>query len=303
MPKRKREEDEYDYGKYPGLSRYHMDHVPADFAQYGKQSVNDKGAGICSIVGAKVSMNKRQHTMQLCFRAEVPQNVHPAVIFRGKPYIDDDGNVDPRRPKQARLQERRQYHPDVTVYWDVKAYAGCAVSDAWLEDFQKQTKHVQKKRCLGLDHWSPQDNADYHANAKRMGIKLNYTPEDTTHLDAVTDAGPGNEVKKRVVKEYKADLESTPERLNAWKNGKVSASERRILFTHWLAKAWKEYTTECQDQITKAFKRCGQYNDMQGRENHLVKVQGVPNYEVPDKDSPQLEDPLRTKKKRKTSSN
>ena len=132
---------------------------------------------------------------------------------------------------------------------------------------------------------------------------MNYTPEDTNHLDAVTDAGPGNEVKKLIVKQYKADLESSTERLDAWKNGKVSASERRILFTHWLAKAWKEYTTECQAQITKAFKKCGQYNDMQGRENHHVKVQGVPKYKVPSKDSPQLENPLKTKKKRRKTNN
>ena len=61
-------------------------------------------------------------------------------------------------------------------------------------------------------------------------------------------------------------------------------------------KAQKEYTLASQDQITKAFKN----NDIHGRENHLVKVQGVSNYEVPSKDSPQLEDPLKKKKKRKS---
>ena len=33
----------------------------------------------------------------------------------------------------------------------------------------------------------------------------------------------------------------------------------------------------------KPFKRCGQYNDTHGRENHLVKVQGLPSYEPPRK--------------------
>jgi len=54
--------------------------------------------------------------------------------------------------------------------------------------------------------------------------------------------------------------------------------------------------------FTKAFKRCGQYNDMQGRENHLVKVQGVPGYEVPAKDSARLVDPLKAPKKKKQKS-
>ena len=139
--------------------------------------------------------------------------------------------------------------------------------------------------------------------AKKMGIKLIYTPEDTTHLCAVTDVGPGNEVKRRVVKKYSDDLESSEARLEQWKNGEVPASKRRILFTHWLAEAWKDYTENHQDEITLAFKRCGQFNDIHGRENHLVKVQGCPQYEVPDKESPQLVDPLkatrRSKKKKK----
>ena len=39
--------------------------------------------------------------------------------------------------------------------------------------------------------------------------------------------------------------------------------------------------------------------DMHGKENHLVKVQGVANYKVPEKDAPQLVDPLKNKKKKK----
>ena len=39
----------------------------------------------------------------------------------------------------------------------------------------------------------------YHEKAKNMGIQLNYSPADCTHLGAVTDAGPGNEVKKWIM--------------------------------------------------------------------------------------------------------
>ena len=54
---------------------------------------------------------------------------------------------------------------------------------------------------------------------------------------AVTDAGPGNETKKRMVKSYKNDLEKSEERLHQWKDGKISAGERRILYTKWLGEA------------------------------------------------------------------
>ena len=133
-----------------------------------------------------------------------------------------------------------------------------------------------------------------------MQVKPVYTPGDTTHLTAVTDAGPGNEVKKRMVVLYKKDLESSRERLLKWKNGKITTSERRILFTKWLGEAWEDYATNNQEEITGAFKRVGMFNDIHGRENHLIKVQGLPDYEPPaidDEPEPVVDAPKKRKRK------
>ena len=92
-------------------------------------------------------------------------------------------------------------------------------------------------------------------------------------------------------------LESSEKRLLQWKNGEVSAGERRILFTKWLGRAWEEFTTEHQDVITDAFKRCGMYNDVNGKENHLVKIQRFKDYVVPAKNSPPA--PIEKKKGKK----
>ena len=74
----------------------------------------------------------------------------------------------------------------------------------------------------------------------------------------------------------------------------VSATEWRWLFTHWLAKAWKDYATN-------AFKRCGQFNDVHASYYSCNKIQGVPDYKPPAKDDPWLVDPLKgVKKKRKS---
>ena len=75
----------FNYGKYPGTARYHLDQVPADFSQYGKASYNDIGEGSCWILQPAVDMTKRQHTLQLAFRADGPQIMPPAVIFQGVP--------------------------------------------------------------------------------------------------------------------------------------------------------------------------------------------------------------------------
>ena len=99
---------------------------------------------------------------------------------------------------------------------------------------------------------------------------------------------------------YKEDLESSEARLNQWKNGKVSAAQRRILFTKWLAEAWEDYTTNCQEEITTAFKKAGMYNDIDGRENHLVKLPGLKEYKPPLKEDPLPELPKKKRKKTKT---
>ena len=59
-----------------------------------------------------------------------------------------------------------------------------------------------------------------------------------------------------MTKSYKADLESSKDRLLAWKDGKVSTGER-ILMTKWLGQALDEYAKNNQATITNAFKRCG----------------------------------------------
>ena len=76
------------------------------------------------------------------------------------------------------------------------------------------------------------------------------------------------------------------------------------LYTQFVAlHEFSNPTARCCERIlwiTKAFKLCGQFNDVHGRENHLVKIQGLPEYKPPAKSDPWLIDPLSEgKKKRK----
>jgi len=78
-------------------------------------------------------------------------------------------------------------------------------------------------------------------------------------------------------------LESSKERLLAWKNGKITAGERRILMTKWLGQSWEEYVKNHQATITNAFKRCGMYNALDGSESHLIKIRKYSAYKAPAK--------------------
>lgn len=77
-------------------------------------------------------------------------------------------------PKTSRKRERDEYDPRVDVYWDVSAYAGNAVSDRWLNEFDLQTKggngRKRQKRILGLDNWSCQSGTKYQSKAKKKKL-------------------------------------------------------------------------------------------------------------------------------------
>lgn len=77
---------------------------------------------------------------------------------------------------------------------------------------------------------------------------------------------------------YEADFDK---RHNAWCDGKIDASERRVLMTKWLKEAWKEFfAAGGQEQVTKAFKRCGMLNAIDGSEDSEIHVQGIENYDI-----------------------
>ena len=54
-----------DYGLYPLEHRFYMDQVPLDLFQFGKVSLNPKGAGFCWVTGADKKSTSRFGTIQL----------------------------------------------------------------------------------------------------------------------------------------------------------------------------------------------------------------------------------------------
>ena len=54
-----------DFGIYPLANRFYMDQVPLDLFQFGKVSLNPKGAGFCWITGADKKSTSGFGTIQL----------------------------------------------------------------------------------------------------------------------------------------------------------------------------------------------------------------------------------------------
>ena len=85
-----REAGTWDYGIYPLSNRFYMDQVPLDLSQFGKASLNPKGAGFCLITGADKKSAKRFGTIQVFFvknfRGKISfQNIPPQWSRAAKP--------------------------------------------------------------------------------------------------------------------------------------------------------------------------------------------------------------------------
>lgn len=107
---------------------------------------------------------------------------------------------------------------------------------------------------------------------------LIYTPEDCTDLCAVTDLGLGKAIKDRMRMKFDENFENN---IDAWVDGRVTASDRRLLQAKWLDESWVEFFKEGgSNQVTNAFIHCGMLNAVDGSEDKFIKVQGIENYDI-----------------------
>ena len=56
------------------------------------------------------------------------------------------------------------------------------------------------------------------------------------------------------------------ENLQLYTEGKLTASDRRVLLTKWVGKAWQE-VNQSKDAIIRSFKKCGISLDLSGSED------------------------------------
>ena len=59
--------------------------------------------------------------------------------------------------------------------------------------------------------------------------------------------------------------------------GDIKVAERRILLTQWVANAWSHVCSK-KGMIQQSYKKCGLNNALDGSENGLVNIEGLPDY-------------------------
>jgi hypothetical protein len=73
------------------------------------------------------------------------------------------------------------------------------------------------------------------------------------------------------------------ENLEDYVRGRITASERRILFTKWVGKAWEEISAK-KDMIIRSFKKCGISVAVDGSEDAQINIETLNDYIVGESD-------------------
>ena len=68
--------------------------------------------------------------------------------------------------------------------------------------------------------------------------------------------------------------------LDQYVDGKINASQRRVLMTKWVGEAWSK-VGKMKDSIIRSFKKCGLSVALDGSENDEVNIEGLPEYQMP----------------------
>ena len=62
--------------------------------------------------------------------------------------------------------------------------------------------------------------------------------------------------------------------------GKVTAGDRRVLFTKWVGTAWQETSRRLKDTVIRSFVKCGISLPIYGSRDSEINIDGLPDYHM-----------------------
>ena len=140
-----------------------------------------------------------------------------------------------------------------------------------------QKKQIRTKKILIANiHRAHQTDCIKTFLTKKMTLLCNVSSGCTSRVQVVhvTVNKPFKDEVRHLF-EYHLD-----KHLELYVEGKLSASQRIILITKWVGQAWKTITGMKQS-IIRSFIKCGLSVALNGFENVQVSIDGIPNYEMP----------------------
>jgi hypothetical protein len=209
----------------------------------------------------------------VCVSADGVPRCQPLLIFRGAV----KGDV-------RRKDEERKYAHGVDVLWNPKAYCNEDTMLFWIKHMYQfssaySTLSVEREpRLLSLDAFLPHLTPAVSCALKAQKVTISVVPGGCTGMVQVLDVSL-NKPLKDLIQEEQDNYYNTY--IDEWQQEKFNVEERRILLTHWVARAWKRLYSEYKETIIKTFQAVGlSLNPDGSQDKELLRVKGIPDISV-----------------------
>lgn len=264
------------WGAFKPSERLNVDQSPLPFVINVKKTYDYVEPGKSKEHNTWISqpgsgLEKRQCSLQVMIRGDGKQP-RLAVVFRGK------GNVKPH--------ERLAWHPKVEVYFQANAWMDTETCLKWAKNtLRKFTEEENLSKFLLLcDNLEAQTSAQFKEYISSLSGLVWYGLKNGTDLWQVVDAGIAQMLKVLTGIEHNEwlDQDDNADRWFSHEN-KFTASERRILITHWTGDAWEKLISspKYESFIKKCWQKTGCLITANGSDDKLIKPEGLTDYIVP----------------------
>lgn len=243
-----------------------MDQTPLPFVLDDGTTYDKKGSKEVWAVSGSSDLEKRQCTVQLTIFGDGVSRVRPTIIFRGK-------------GKRINAEERKKWDRRVKVYFQPNAWCDENVMKEWTSDewgnlFSNPPTAGSSGKILIAD--VQQTDAVKHLLHKKKTVLVNVPPGCTSRVQPL-DVSVNKPFKNYVREEFEKHLDDNLER---YVEGKIGASERRVLTTKWVANAWEKVTAS-KECVIRSFVKCGLTNNLDGTEDKQINIRGIDDYTMP----------------------
>ena len=217
-------------------------------------------------------LEKRQATLQLCLSPE-DNHVKAEIIFRGT-------------GKCIKSHEKAAYHKDVAIFWQKNAWADTDVCVEWVKTTLKEGVEAAKdgdhEFVLLCDNLEGQTSDAFKNAVRGINGVVYYGPTGATDIWQPIDSGYGALMKRLISQQQDAWLECD-ENMEKWiGNQKLTASDRRVLITHWVGEANKVLQGDNYASFRRGcFLRTGCLITADGSDDDKIKPEGLPDYIPP----------------------
>lgn len=281
-------------GKWTKRQIANVDQTPLPFTFTEGSTYADKGEKSVWVVGGASGLDKRQCTAQLTVFADGEPRVKPMLIFRGT-------------GKRISLAERTRYDIIHNSGVHVKGVCACPILYVWRVKFgfyyrydRRVTVQFQPKAWCDESvmkawiafNWKPACSGPMHLIAdvhraqttenilnkleKDCNTDITFVPGGCTSLIQPLDVVVNKPFKDRINQLASQHMQ---ENLDSYVKGKISAKERRILFTQWVGQAWEEVSSN-EEMVKRSFIKTGIAVAIDGSEDKEINIRGLDNYQV-----------------------